>query len=69
MKKVLALILALALVLTVFAGCNAAPSSEAGGSSAPAGGSSAPASGKQLTGKVVYWSMYNEGEPEAMAIQ
>ena len=67
MKKFVALVLVLALALTCFAGCSSSSSSsQAGGSSAATGGSD---SGKQLSGKVVYWSMYNEGEPEAMAIQ
>ena len=71
MKKALALCLALAMALATLAGCS--------GTSAPASGSSPAGSGaastgtqgsaKQLSGKVVYWSMYNEGEPEAMAIQ
>ena len=67
MKKFVALVLVLALALTCFAGCSSSSSSsQAGGSSAATGGSD---SGKQLSGKVVYWSMYNEGEPEAMAIE
>ena len=67
MKKFVALVLVLALALTCFAGCSSSSSSsQAGSSSAASGGSD---SGKQLSGKVVYWSMYNEGEPEAMAIQ
>lgn len=70
MKKVWALILALALILTAFAGCNTTPgSSSAPASDGSSAGADGAASGKQLSGKVVYWSMYNEGEPEAMAIQ
>lgn len=83
MKKVLALSLALAMTVTSLAGCSAGGESSeapaAGGSAesteaAEAGSSeNSEAAGetaqKQLSGKVVYWSMYNEGEPEAAAIQ
>ena len=71
MKKILALCLALTMALAVFAGCSGAASSSApaAGSASGAASTGGSATGKQLSGKVVYWSMYNEGEPEAMAIQ
>ena len=71
MKKILALCLALTMALAVFAGCSGAASSSApaAGSASGSASTGGSASGKQLSGKVVYWSMYNEGEPEAMAIQ
>ena len=71
MKKILALCLALTMALAVFAGCSGAASSSApaAGSASGSASTGGSATGKQLSGKVVYWSMYNEGEPEAMAIQ
>lgn len=71
MKKILALCLALTMALAVFAGCPGAASSSApaAGSASGSASTGGSATGKQLSGKVVYWSMYNEGEPEAMAIQ
>lgn len=66
MKKLLALSMALTMALTTFAGCSGGASSTS--SAAPASGA-ASGSGKELSGKVVYWSMYTEMEPEAAAIQ
>lgn len=60
MKKQIALGMACVLAAGLLAGC--------GSSKAPSGESSAQ-QGDGLSGKVVYWSMYNEAEPEAFAIQ
>ncbi|MEF9976402.1 MAG: extracellular solute-binding protein, partial [Oscillospiraceae bacterium] len=66
MKKVLALILSICLAATMLAGCAQKPTS----TSTPASGSAvSKPTGKQLSGKVVYWAMWNEEEPEAKAIQ
>lgn len=68
MKRILALVLSVCLAGTMLASCAKAPTSTpaSGSTSTPA---STPATGKQLTGKVVYWAMWNEEEPEAQAIQ
>ena len=62
MKKILALCLALTMALAVFAGCSGAASSSApaAGSASGSASTGGSATGKQLSGKVVYWSMYNE---------
>ena len=78
MKRKLALALVLSMTLTAVAGCGgtaeetavsgetAADQTAGGQEETPAGEETAK---KELSGKVVYWSMYNEGEPEAAAIQ
>lgn len=68
MKKVLALIMVLAMTLTMVAGCSGGngPKKE---SDSKTGSGSTSGGKKNLSGKLVYWSMYNEGEPEAAAIQ
>ncbi len=69
MKKTLALMLVLATLLTMAAGCSGNHDADKGDTQG-ANASSVPAEDlKQLSGKVVYWSMFNEGEPEAQAIQ
>lgn len=72
MKKVLCIVLALAMALTFMVGCGGAPSTPA---STPATGGSTPASAPaQATGtiedgaKLVYWPMWAETEPQGMAI-
>lgn len=69
MKKTLALVLALATLMTMFAGCSG--NNDANQGNANDGNTSAASAEnrKDLSGKVVYWSMFNEGEPEAEAIQ
>ena len=59
------------MALAVFAGCSGAASSSApaAGSASGSASTGGSATGKQLSGKVVHWFMYNEGEPEAMAIR
>ena len=75
MKKMLALCLALTMALGTLAGCSGAAGSSSsaaaasGSAAADSASQSGETAGKALSGKVVYWSMYNEGEPEAMAIQ
>lgn len=67
MKKAVALLMALTMSVTALAGCSGGESSkkdeEKSSFKEQAKGE------KDLLGKVVYWSMYNEGEPEAAAIQ
>ena len=67
MKKAVALLMALTMSVTALAGCSGGESSkkdeEKSSFKEQAKGE------KDLSGKVVYWSMYNEGEPEAVAIQ
>lgn len=67
MKKAVALLMVLTMSLTALTGCSGgAPSKK----SEEKSGQKEQAKGeKDLSGKVVYWSMYNEGEPEAAAIQ
>lgn len=67
MKKAVALLMALTMSLTALAGCSGGDAPKKGGENST---SKEQAKGeKDLSGKVVYWSMYNEGEPEAAAIQ
>ena len=67
MKKAVALLMALTMSLTALAGCSRGEPSKKGEEKST---SKEQAKGeKDLSGKVVYWSMYNEGEPEAAAIQ
>ena len=68
MKRILALVLALTMLVGVMAGCSGAPEETKPQETQAQAQGDAPATGKQLTGKVVYWSMYNEMEPEAKAI-
>lgn len=68
MKRILALLLALTMLVGVMAGCSGAPEETKPQQTQAQAQGDAPATGKQLTGKVVYWSMYNEMEPEAKAI-
>lgn len=77
MKKTLALLLALVLTMGL-AACSGSSSSTApapSGTSAPATGGSAPAAGGSDLGaieegaKLVYWTMWNEAEPQGMVIQ
>lgn len=67
MKKAVALLMVLTMSVTALAGCSGGESSkkdeEKSSFKEQAKGE------KGLSGKVVYWSMYNEGEPEAAAIQ
>ena len=67
MKKAVALLMVLTMSVTALAGCSGGESSkkdeEKSSFKEQAKGE------KDLSGKVVYWSMYNEGEPEAAAIQ
>ena len=73
MKKILALVLAATMLLSVFAGCgskdNMSDETQPQTTEAKQSENTTGTSGKQLSGKVVYWSMYNEMEPEGMAIQ
>lgn len=64
MKKALAILMALCLSLTLLAGCGASASS-----STSASQSASTATGKQLSGKVVYWAMWNETEPQAESLK
>ena len=68
MKRILALVLALTMLVGVMAGCSGAPEETKPQQTQAQAQGDAPATGKQLNGKVVYWSMYNEMEPEAKAI-
>lgn len=67
MKKAVALLMVLTMSVTALAGCSGGESSkkdeEKSSFKEQAKGE------KDLSGKVVYWSMYNEGEPEAAAIR
>ncbi len=69
MKKALALVLALATCLTMIAGCSGNNDADQTNSDGTATGAASAENRKDLSGKVVYWSMFNEGEPEAAAIQ
>lgn len=79
MKRKLALALVMSMTLTALAGCGGAGSeTAASGETAAVEETKGSEAGtevqeetakKELSGKVVYWSMYNEGEPEAAAIQ
>ena len=66
MKKAVALLMVLTMSVTALAGCSGGESSkkdeEKSSFKEQAKGE------KDLSGKVVYWSMYKEGEPEAAAI-
>lgn len=67
MKKAVALLMALTMSLTALTGCSGGESAKKGEEKSS---SKEQTKGeKDLSGKVVYWSMYNEGEPEAAAIQ
>lgn len=76
MKRKLALVLVLSMTMTAAAGCGGtAEETTASGEiavseqTADAQQETQETAKKDLSGKVVYWSMYNEGEPEASAIQ
>lgn len=72
MKKTLALVLSLTMLLGLFAGCGAKeqePVATQPQNTEAEKKETQPDNGKKLSGKVVYWSMYNEMEPEGMAIQ
>lgn len=69
MKKALALILALATMMTMLAGCAGNNTVDQTDSDTASTSASSAENKKELSGKVVYWSMFNEGEPEAEAIQ
>ena len=58
MKRILALVLALTMLVGVMAGCSGAPEETKPQETQAQAQGDAPATGKQLTGKVVYWSMY-----------
>lgn len=62
--------MAMTMAFTLLAGCGEkkteTPQTEAGKETQQA---EANENKKELSGKVVYWSMYNEGEPEAAALQ
>ena len=62
MKKAVALLMVLTMSVTALAGCSGGESSkkdeEKSSFKEQAKGE------KDLSGKVVYWSMYNEGEPK-----
>ncbi len=74
MKKVLCIVLALAMALTFMVGCGGGTSTPAstpasGGTSTPASAPAAPATGTIEDGaKLVYWPMWAETEPQGMAI-
>ena len=74
MKKVLCIVLALAMALTFMVGCGGGTSTPAstpaaGGDSTPASAPAAPATGTIEDGaKLVYWPMWAETEPQGMAI-
>lgn len=69
MKKTLALVLALATLMTMFAGCSGNNDANQGNANDGTTSAVSAENRKDLSGKVVYWSMFNEGEPEAEAIQ
>lgn len=69
MKKTLALVLALATLMTMFAGCSGNNDANQGNANDGTTSAASAENRKDLSGKVVYWSMFNEGEPEAEAIQ
>lgn len=65
MKKRLAMAMVVVLVVTMLAGCSQGKEQSASKSQSKTDNTDK----KELSGKVVYWSMYNEGEPEAAAFQ
>ena len=73
MKKVLCIVLALAMALTFMVGCGGGTSTPAS-TPASTGGDSTPASAPATAGaiedgaKLVYWPMWAETEPQGMAI-
>ncbi len=69
MKKALALVLVLATLLTMVVGCSGNHDADQANSDGATTSAASAENLKDLSGKVVYWSMFNEGEPEAEAIQ
>lgn len=74
MKKLAALVLAASLASATFLGaCGSDKQAESTNTAAPSTGTStasaSESSAKQLSGKVVYWSMWNETEPQAVAFK
>lgn len=67
MKKAVALLMVLTMSVTALAGCSGGESSKK--DEEKSSFKEQVKGEKDLSGKVVYWSMYNEGEPEAAAIQ
>lgn len=69
MKKTLALVLVLASLLTMIVGCSNNKDANQGQTDDGTIPAASNENQKKLSGKVVYWSMFNEGEPEAEAIK
>ena len=72
MKKIVSMLLALMMVLAVFAGCGSAPASSATSmsTSGNAASSSEPADDTQsLSGSIEYWSSWSETENQAIVLQ
>ncbi|MEG0693198.1 MAG: hypothetical protein RR444_08990, partial [Oscillospiraceae bacterium] len=68
LKKVISMVLVASFLLTTLAGCTSTKKDEpTGGTSGEVVSSNTPT--KKLSGKVVYWSMWNESEPQAEAIK
>lgn len=63
MKKTLALILAMIMMMSCLAGCGAKPEAPAAPAEAPAEAAPANEYGLPATDKLVIWSLSNEGEP------
>lgn len=68
MKRILAFALALTMLVGLMAGCGSSNEETLPQQTQEQTQGDTPSTGKQLSGKVVYWSMYNEMEPEAKAI-
>ncbi len=64
-KRLLATFLATALMVTAFSGCASKPESNKPATDTSSKSQDGAAEGSKLTGEVVYWSMWQETEPQA----